>query len=284
MKKISILFLILLCNCTFLYAQQFSITGVVTDKKLKEPIIGASVIVKGTTNGTVTDLDGKFTIQVSKENVLVISFIGYITQEIKVNENQTSYNIQMSEDTQTLDEVVVVGFGTQRKANLTDAVATVDTKVLDSRPVTNLGQSLQGTVPGLNLSVGGLGGQLGQTMDVNIRGTGTIGEGSGSSPLILIDGIEGNLNTVNPNDIESVSVLKDAASASIYGARASFGVILVTTKSGKSGKAKVSYSGNVRFNDAIAMPEMMDSYTFAQYFNRAASNSWQDAGFYRPCP
>lgn len=168
MKKSQFYFDYCLCNCTFLYAQQFSITGVVTDKKLKEPIIGASVIVKGTTNGTVTDLDGNFTIQVSKENVLVISFIGYITQEIKVNENQTSYNIQMSEDTQTLDEVVVVGFGTQRKANLTDAVATVDTKVLDSRPVTNLGQSLQGTVPGLNLSVGGLGGQLGQTMDVNI--------------------------------------------------------------------------------------------------------------------
>ena len=168
MKKISILFLILLCNCTFLYAQQFSITGVVTDKKLKEPIIGASVIVKGTTNGTVTDLDGNFTIQVSKENVLVISFIGYITQEIKVNENQTSYNIQMSEDTQTLDEVVVVGFGTQRKANLTDAVATVDTKVLDSRPVTNLGQSLQGTVPGLNLSVGGLGGQLGAQLHKSV--------------------------------------------------------------------------------------------------------------------
>ena len=168
MKKNLILFLILLCNCTFLYAQQFSITGVVTDKKLKEPIIGASVIVKGTTYGTVTDLDGNFTLQVSKGNVLVISFIGYTTQEIKVNENQFSYNIQMSEDTQTLDEVVVVGFGTQRKANLTEAVATVDTKILDSRPVTNLGQSLQGTIPGLNLSVGGLGGQLGQTMDVNI--------------------------------------------------------------------------------------------------------------------
>ena len=189
MKKNSILFLILLCSCTFLYAQQFSITGVVTDKKLKEPIIGASVIVKGTTNGTVTDLDGNFTLQVAKENVLVISFIGYITQEIKVNENQSSYNIQMSEDTQTLDEVVVVGFGTQRKANLTDAVATVDTKVLDSRPVSNLGQSLQGTVPGLNLSVGGLGGQLGQTMNVNIRGTGTISTGSKAATLVLIDGI-----------------------------------------------------------------------------------------------
>ena len=142
-------------------------------------------------------------------------FIGYTTQEIKVNENQFSYNIQMSEDTQTLDEVVVVGFGTQRKANLTEAVATVDTKILDSRPVTNLGQSLQGTIPGLNLSVGGLGGQLGQTMDVNIRGTGTISTGSKAATLVLIDGIEGNMNNLNPDDVESISVLKDAAASSI---------------------------------------------------------------------
>ena len=153
----------------------------------------------------------------------------------------------MSEDTQTLDEVVVVGFGTQRKANLTEAVATVDTKVLDSRPVTNLGQSLQGTIPGLNLSVGGLGGQLGQTMDVNIRGTGTISTGSKAATLVLIDGIEGNMNNLNPDDVESISVLKDAAASSIYGSRAAFGVILITTKKGKAGKASVSYSGNARY-------------------------------------
>lgn len=158
----------------------------------------------------------------------------------------------------------------------------VGSEVLKARPVQNVSQALQGVIPGLNVSTTNSGGALDGTMNINIRGTGTIGEGSGSSPLILIDGIEGNLNTVNPNDIESVSVLKDAASASIYGARASFGVILVTTKSGKSGKAKVSYSGNVRFNDAIAMPEMMDSYTFAQYFNRAASNSGRTPVFTDP--
>lgn len=144
MKKISILFLILLCNCTFLYAQQFSITGVVTDKKLNEPIIGASVVVKGTTNGTVTDLDGKFTIQASKSSVLIVSFIGYTPQEFTINGNQTFYQISLAEDTQTLDEVVVVGFGTQKKVNLTGAVATVDKKTLESRPVTSVSQALQG--------------------------------------------------------------------------------------------------------------------------------------------
>ena len=279
MKKNLILFLILLCNCTFLYAQQFNITGVVTDKKLKEPIIGASVIVKGTTYGTVTDLDGNFTLQVSKGNVLVISFIGYTTQEIKVNENQFSYNIQMSEDTQTLDEVVVVGFGTQRKANLTEAVATVDTKILDSRPVTNLGQSLQGTIPGLNLSVGGLGGQLGQTMDVNIRGTGTISTGSKAATLVLIDGIEGNMNNLNPDDVESISVLKDAAASSIYGSRAAFGVILITTKKGKAGKASVSYSGNARYAGPNHLPDLMNSYQFANYFNEGSINGGGKAIF-----
>ena len=146
---------------------------------------------------------------------------------------------------------MVVGYGTQKKVNVTGAVGMVDSKVIAARPVQNVSQALQGVIPGLNLTVGNSGGSLDGEMNINIRGTGTIGDGSGSSPLVLIDGIEGNLNTVNPNDIESVSVLKDAASASIYGARASFGVILVTTKSGKSGKTNVNYSGNVRFNDAI---------------------------------
>lgn len=148
----------------------------------------------------------------------------------------------------------------------------VSAEALEARPVANASQALQGVVPGLNLTVGNNGGALDGTLNMNIRGAGTIGDGSGSSPLVLIDGIEGDLNTVNPNDIESVSVLKDAASASIYGARASFGVILVTTKSGKSGKTNVSYSGSARFSDAIGVPDIMDSYTFAQYFNRASAN------------
>ncbi|MEG1905551.1 MAG: carboxypeptidase-like regulatory domain-containing protein, partial [Bacteroidales bacterium] len=194
MKKHIFLFLILLMGgISFIYAQQTAIQGTVVDKNLNEPIIGASIVVKGTSHGTITDVDGNFSLtDVPVNSMIVASYVGYRAKEIKIVAGEKKYLISLEEDTKTLDEVVVVGFGTQRKSNLTDAVATVDTKVLESRPVTNLGQSLQGTVPGLNLSVGGYGGQLGQTLDVNIRGTGTISTGSKASTLILIDGIEGN--------------------------------------------------------------------------------------------
>ena len=250
--------------------QNGTCTGVVKDGT-GETVIGASVVVKGTTNGTITDFDGNFSLSgVKKGDIIQISFVGYVTQEIAWNGQPM--NVTLKDDTQTLEEVVVVGYGTQKKVNVTGAVGMVDAEVLQARPVQNVSQALQGAVPGLNLTVGNAGGSLDGRMNINIRGAGTIGDGSGSSPLVLIDGIEGDMNTVNPNDIESVSVLKDAASASIYGARASFGVILVTTKSGKSGKAKVNYSGNVRFSNAIGVPDVMDSYTFAQYFNRASNN------------
>lgn len=253
------------------------LTGVIEDEF--GPVTGASVIVKGTTNGTVTDMNGGFTLNnVKKGDFIIISFIGYITQEVKYT-GQDVIKVQLKEDTQTLDEVVVVGFGTQKKINLTGSISMVNADVIESRPVQNVSQALQGVVPGLNFSVNSGGGTLDNTLNVNIRGAGTIGDGSGSSPLILIDGIEGNMNAINPNDIESISVLKDAASASIYGARASFGVIMITTKGGKAGKTNVSYSGNVRFTDALQIPEMMDSYQFAQYFNAAAANAGQSAVF-----
>ena len=279
MKKISILFLILLCNCTFLYAQQFSITGVVTDKKLKEPIIGASVIVKGTTNGTVTDLDGKFTIQASKSSVLIVSFIGYTPQEFTINGNQTFYQISLAEDTQTLDEVVVVGFGTQKKVNLTGAVATVDKKTLESRPVTSVSQALQGVMPGLNIDMNDKGGRLDYNPTMNIRGTGNLNTGSSASPLVLIDGAEGDINSLNPQDIANISVLKDAAASAIYGSRAPFGVILVTTKSGEAGKATIQYSNNFRWSRPTNIPDMLDSYRFAKYFNAAQKNSGSGTTF-----
>lgn len=250
--------------------QKVKTTGVVVDEN-GEPLIGVSVKVQGTATGTVTDLNGRFSIDSPKGAVLSLSFIGYKT--ITVKADGTPLNIVMKEDSEQLDEVVVVGYGTQKKVNVTGAVGMVDAKVLAARPVTNVAQALQGTVPGLNFTVGSEGGALDGSMSFNIRGAGTIGDGSGSSPLVLIDGIEGNLNSLNPNDIETVSVLKDAASASIYGARAAFGVILIQTKKGKAGKARVSYNGNVRFSDAVSVPEMMDSYTFAQYFNRAAENA-----------
>lgn len=278
MKK-NLIFFLMLWSCFLVYAQHISITGKITDKQ-GEPIIGASVFVKGTSNGVITDLDGVFNLKdVSSDRTLSISYIGYKDVEVKVNVSQKFYSITLEEDNQMLDEVVVVGYGTQRRANLTEAVATVNTKVLKSRPVTNLGQSLQGTVPGLNLSVGSYGGQLGQTMDVNIRGTGTISTGSTASTLVLIDGIEGNMNNLNPDDIESISVLKDAAASSIYGSRAAFGVILITTKKGKAGKASVSYSGNARYYGPFNQPDLMNSWDFANYFNEASVNGGGNAIF-----
>ena len=249
--------------------QSETATGTVVDAM--GPVIGASVVVKGTTNGVITDFDGNFALEnVKKGDVIQISFVGYITQEVVWNGQPL--NITLKEDNEMLEEVVVVGYGSQKKVNVTGAVAMVDSKAIASRPVANVSQALQGVVPGLNLTVGNSGGALDGGMNINIRGTGNLGTGSSAAPLVLIDGIEGDLNTVTPADIESVSVLKDAASSSIYGARASFGVILVTTKSGKSGKTNVNYSGNVRFNSAIGLPEFMDSYQFAQYYNRANTN------------
>ena len=249
--------------------QQGSVCKGVVKDAAGETVIGATVLVKGTTNGTVTGIDGDFQLSnVERGAVIQISFIGY--QTVEVAWQGTPLQVTLKDDAQALDEVVVVGYGTQKKVNVTGAVGMVDSKVLAARPVTNVAQALQGTVPGLNFTVGSEGGALDGSMSFNIRGVGTIGDGSGSSPLVLIDGIEGSLNSLNPNDIESVSVLKDAASASIYGARAAFGVILVQTKKGKAGKARVNYGVNVRFSDAVTVPEMMDSYTFAQYFNRSA--------------
>ncbi len=224
-------------------------------------------------------MDGRFSLSnLRTGDVIVVTYIGYVTQEIKYT-GQASIRVTLKEDTQNLDEVVVVGYGTQKKVNVTGAVSMVNAEVIEARPVQNVSQALQGVVPGLNFSVTTGGGALDSQMSVNIRGAGTIGAGSGSSPLVLIDGIEGNINSINPNDIENISVLKDAASASIYGARGSFGVILITTKTGRAGKTQVNYSGNVRFTDALQIPDMMDSYQFAQYFNAAAANAGQGAVF-----
>ena len=252
-------------------------TGVVKDSK-GETLPGASVVVKDANaltaalNGTTTGIDGDFTLNnVSVGSTLIVSFIGY--QTLEVQWNGTPLLVTLKEDSKTLDEVVVVGYGTQKKVNVTGAVSMVGAEVIESRPVANVTQALQGAIPGLNLSTTNAGGQLDATMNLNIRGTGSIGDGSVDNPLVLIDGIEGDLNTLNPNDIESVSVLKDAASASIYGARAAFGVILITTKSGKSGKVKVTYSGDVRFSTATQVPDMVDSYKFATFFNAAQYNT-----------
>lgn len=273
MRKLTALFIMLLFGIHIMYAQQSDIKGTVTDKRLNEPIIGASVLVEGTSNGTITDMDGNFSLKnISKGNVLVVSYIGYQPQRLTIDGNQLTFRIMLTEDTQTLDEVVVVGFGTQKKVNLTGAVATVDTKTLESRPVTSVTQALQGVMPGLNIDVNDKGGRLDENPNMNIRGTGNLGTGSSASPLVLIDGAEGDINSLNPQDIANISVLKDAASSSIYGSRAPFGVILITTKSGEAGKTNIQYSGNFRWSRPTNIPDMLDSYRFAKYFNVAKKN------------
>lgn len=219
-------------------AQQGAVCKGVVKDVTGEPIIGASVSVKGTKNATVTDLDGNFTLSgVTKGTTIVISYIGYVNSEIKWN--GTSLNVTLAEDTQGLEEVVVVGYGTQKKVNLSGAVANVDGKVLENRPITNIGQGLQGVVPNLNVSMNS-GGAPGASSSYNIRGNTSL---NGGSPLVLVDNVQMDANLVNPEDVESISVLKDASSAAIYGARAAYGVILITTKKGrKSDKPTISFN------------------------------------------
>ena len=259
--------------------QQAVCKGTVVDNN-GDPVVGASVfaVSNGHKKGSVTDLDGNFEIDgIASGSSLTISYVGYKTQQVTWNGKDLKVTLQ--ESNEMLDNVVVVGYGTQKKVNLTGAVSVVSSKTLDSRPVTSVAQALQGEVPGLNFSVGNAGGSLKSRMGLNIRGIGTIGEGSNAAPLVLIDGSEGDLYSISPNDIESISVLKDASSSAIYGSRAAFGVILVTTKSGKEGRTNVSYNGNVRFSTATQIPEMPNSYDFARYWNDAAANSGGNAPF-----
>lgn len=254
--------------------QNIKVKGIVTDAK-GEPVIGATVREKGTTNGTITDFDGKFELLIKKGLSIEVSYIGYQSQQLLADANK-SLNIILKEDTKTLDEVVVVGYGTQKKVNLTGAVASVDSKVLDSRPIQNLSSGLQGLVPGLTIT--GTNGAPGlDSGKIKVRGTGTL---NSASPYILIDGIESStISSVDPNDIESISVLKDASSAAIYGSKASNGVILITTKRGKTGKPKVSYSGYVSIQNPTSVIERMSSYDYARLFNEALEAEGSKARF-----
>lgn len=258
-------------------SKQYTATGRVVDKN-GAPLPGATVTEKGTNNKTSTNLQGEFSLVVSSSRaILEVSSLGYATSSASIT--GANMTITMLEMQNEMEEVIVVGYGTQKKVNLTGAVSSIDSKELDSRPVQNVGQALQGLAPGLNVQTSGLGGELNQTMNVNIRGTGTIGVGSSSSALVLIDGMEGDLNAINPNDIENISILKDAAASSIYGSRAPFGVILITTKSGKQGKTIVNYNNNVRLSKPRGLPTMLDSKTFAYYFNEVKSNDGESAVF-----
>ncbi len=244
--------------------QQKSVKGTVTDAT--GPVIGASIIVKGTTNGTVTDFDGNFELpEVNKGDVIQISYIGYQTHEIKYT-GQPSLQVKLVEDSQNLEEVVVVGYGVQKKVNMTGSVSQVDSKALESRPIQNVSSGLQGMMPGVQVTSGqGRPGQDGAT--IRVRGVGTLNT---ADPYILVDGIEtGTMNSVDPNDIESISVLKDAASAAIYGSKASNGVILITTKRGKTGKARISYNGYVGIQRPTETIDRLSSYDYARLFNQS---------------
>lgn len=254
------------------------VTGTVVDPT-GMPVIGANIMVKGTTNGTITDMDGNFSLEADKDAILVVSYIGFANQEIKVG-NQSKLSITLKEDAEALDELVVVGYGTQKKVNLTGAVTAVSGEDMAKRPVTNTTTMLQGQVPGLRI-VQGTGQPGAESVSVKIRGVGTF-SGAGASPLVLINGVTGDLSSVDPNMIESVSVLKDAASAAIYGARAANGVILITTKQGadKGEKVSITYRGNFAVHTPTKMFDLVtNSADYMTLFNQAKINSGE-SGLY----
>lgn len=242
------------------------ITGTVVDET-GLPVIGANVVQKGTTNGIITDVDGRFSLEISENSILEISYIGYLAQSIPV-ENKSFFQIILKEDTQKLDEVVVVGFGTQKKVNLTGAVSAVSGDQLSGLPATNVANMLQGKLPGVSITAET--GQPGREgTSIRIRGVGTM---NNSDPMILVDGLESSMNDVNPNDIENISVLKDAAAASIYGTRAANGVILITTKRGKVGKPTLAYNGYVGWQKAVRKPHHLSSAQYAELYNEGRIN------------
>ena len=247
------------------------ITGTVVDAQ--GPVIGASVVEKGTTNGTVTDFDGNFSLSVKTGATIVISFIGYETQEIKVG-NQDNIQVTMKDDNAVLEEVVVVGYGVQKKKLVTGATVQVKGEDIAKLNTTNALTAMQASTPGVNITQSSS--QPGKGFKVNIRGVGTIGN---SSPLLIIDGInagtaDDGLNGLNPNDIESIDVLKDAASAAIYGARAANGVILVTTKQGKEGKLSLQYDGFVGWSNAYKVPAMLGAKDYMSVINETYFNTY----------
>lgn len=275
-----LLSLALACGSTQTYAtesigemsisqQTKKVSGTVVDEA-GMPIIGANVSQKGTTNGIITDLDGKFSLNVPEGAVIEISYIGYLTQTIQVK-GKTVFQVTMKEDAQNLDEVVVVGYGTQKKIDLTGAITQISGEVLNSKPISNLGEGLQGVIPNLNVSTGT--GLPGQGASYNVRGNTSI---NGGGPLILVDGVQMDPNLINPQDVESVSVLKDAASAAIYGARGGYGVVLITTKNGgKNDKPTIHASVNLGIHQPTTIAKTPDAMQWANYINMVAANAGQ---------
>ncbi len=246
----------------------YKVSGMVKDTS-GEAVIGASVLEKGSTNGTITDMDGRFSISVNPNAVVVVSFIGYANQEFNINRNNMQLNVVLEEDAKVIDEVVVVGYGVQKKENLTGSVAAVNFDDVSSMPVANTANMLQGRLPGVMLT--GNGAQAGKdNPEIRVRGVGTLGDASKNNPMVLIDGVESSISQISElaaEDIESVSVLKDAASGAIYGVRAANGVILITTKRGGEQKPTISYSGSIALQQATILPDYVNSYEWAKMYN-----------------
>lgn len=254
---------------TVTYAQSFTVTGTVTDSQGGIP--GANVKVKGGTAGTITNMDGQFTLSVpSSKSILVVSYIGYTPQEVAIN-GKNKLDIHLLEDTKTLDEVVVVGYGVQKKSHLTGSVSKMDINNLTDIPVTQVDQLLQGKIAGVNIQNSTS--EAGAAPQIRVRGMGSIS--ADSSPLIVIDGYPtpDGLSTLDMADISSIEVLKDAASAAVYGSRAANGVVLVTTKQGAIGKVKVSYDFSYGWQSAWKKRSMLNASEYATLMNEAQQYS-----------
>ena len=272
MKK-AVLFFLLSIFALCEISAQITVSGTVSDEQ-GVPIPAANIVEKGTTNGVVADFDGNFTIEISENASLIFSSIGYGTVEKAVN-GQTTLNVTMAEEASQLDEVVVVGYGTQKAVNLTGSVETVKAEEIAKQPVAQASQALAGLVPGLTATQSS--GQPGADgAAIRIRGVGTLGNGAKNNPLILVDGIPDDINGLDPSDIESISVLKDASAAAIYGSRAANGVILITTKRGKEGKISTTYNTYVGIQSVAQNLKFMDALGYMEAFNSAEPGAFSE--------
>lgn len=278
MKKLT-LFLIAILTCLGLYAQDVSVSGTVVSQQDGEPLIGATVLVKGTNVATATDIDGNFTIRANTGATLLVSYIGYTPQEVKVKGPQKNLQIQLIEDSQILDDVVVIGYGTQKKSVVTAAISSVGEETLEQTKPTNIQNALKGVTSGVTATTSN--GQPGAAAQIRVRGVGTIND---SNPLYIVDGmpIEGGIDYLNPSDIKSIEVLKDAASGAIYGARAANGVILVTTKDGQKGRAKVNYDFSYGWQSKLKSISVLNASQYAMMKNEGYLNIGSAAPYADP--
>jgi len=276
-KKLSVIKFIAFIVITFFALEvsatgqsQIKVTGIVTDASTGDPLPGVNIVIKNSVIGVLSDINGKYSIEITDPaTVLVFSFVGYQQQEIQVA-GRTTIDVKLGVSLTTIEEVVVVGYGTQRKINLTGAVSTINTEQLSSIPVSQTSMALQGKLAGVTVTQN-FGAPGSDDGTIRIHGVGTLGR---NDPLILIDGVEGAMNDINPNDIESISVLKDAASASIYGSRAANGVILIKTKRGNKNEAmSITYNGMAAIQVPTDLPELVNGETYMMLKNENERNS-----------